>query len=177
MGAEKIVLDVQLGLTIQETLAAAVVPGADSADRRTVTHGKWTVNETFGPNSTPIPTRCLVLEITLDGTGFYEINLASAATTGSGSGGEDLTGKRVMAFEASTPDDNAGVIAICDQAGSNKYPLLGAGNELDLPADSMLPLLVRSSELPLIAAGARTIRFSGTEGDVVRVKLAFEDGS
>lgn len=177
MGAEKVILDAQLDFTIQETLAEAIVPGANTADQRTVTHGKWNTSATFGPTSTPAPTRCLVAELTIDGTGFQEINLASAATTGAGSGGEDLTGKRVMAFEASTPADNAAVIVLCDQAGSNKYPLFGAGNEFDLPAGSKLPLLVESSDLPLIAAGARTLRFSGTEGDVVRIKMAFEDGS
>lgn len=174
MGAAAIVFSTTLNSVISEVLDPAAVPGAASADKRTVVHDDWAVDETFNASSTPDPVRTLVMEITIDATGIYDLDLTAAPTTAAPTAGEDLTGKRVMYFEATTPEANVDPVVICDQAGASKYDMLGAGNELELQPNSKLPLLVQSSTLPAVAAGAKIIRFTGTEDDVVQVKFVFE---
>lgn len=174
MGAQAVNLTMNLSSTIQEVLDPAVVPGASAADKRTVQHDSWNVDKTLIASSTPAPSRCLVLEITIDNTGQYEIDLSAAPTTGAPTAGEDLTGKRVLSFEFQTPAANAAAITICDQAASNKYALFGAGNAYSLLKNSKLAQLHESSLMPAVAGGAKIIRISGTEDDVLRVKLTFQ---
>lgn len=174
MAAEKITLTIDLTSTIQEVLAQAAVPASETGEQRTVSHNQWNVSDVYTTDSTPEPQRCLSLEITLDGGGFYDLNLASAPTTAAPTAGEDLTGFRVMHFEAQTPSGNAAAIVICDQAASNKYTLFGSSNAFSLPKNSKIALIHLASLLPVIAAGVKTIRFSGTTGDKIRVKMTFE---
>jgi hypothetical protein len=174
MAAEKVVFSVNLSATISEVLAAAIVPASDTEEQRTVKHVKWNVDQTFLPTSTPDPERCLSLEITLDSGGLYDLDLTAAPTTGAPAAGEDLTGLKVMYAEFTTPADNAAAILLCDQAATNEYDLLGAANELDLVPGSKLCLLHTDSALPAVAGTDKIIRFSGTEGDVLQIKLVFE---
>lgn len=174
MGAAAVNLVVSIGSTIQEVLDPDAVPGASSADLRTLTHDNWRVERTLTSTTTPDPVRCLVLEIEIPAPGIYELDLEAAPTSAAPTAGEDLTGMRVIHAEFQTPSTNVAAIVVCDQDASNMYDLLGAGNELSVPKNTKIGLLHESSLLPAVGSSDKIIRFSGTEDDIIRVKLTFE---
>lgn len=176
MGAESVTLTVNISSDIAEVLDPALVPAATSAGDRTLNHNSGGVNRTITEDDTPHPIRTVNLSVTLDSGGFYELNLAAAPTTGAPDAGEDLAGMRLMHFEMETPSDNVADIVV-KPAASNGYHLWGNTFSKAVPKYANLGMLLRGRTLPTIGAGARLIRFEGTEGDSFKCKLCFESVS
>lgn len=176
MGAESVSLTVNISSQIAEVLDPAVVPSASSAGDRTINHNSGGVNKTLTANDTPHPVRIVDLDVTLDASGYYELNLQGAPTTGAPDAGEDLAGLRLMHLEFETPSTNAGAIVV-KPAASNGYHLWGSTFAVQFPAYTVAGVLFRGRTLPTIAAGARLIRFEGAEGDTFKCKLSFESAA
>ena len=171
--AESISLTVNISSQIAEVLAPEVVPAAAAASDRTVNHNAGGVNRTILDTETPHPVACLTLAIEFDGSGEYEVNLRAAPTTGAPDAGEDLVGKRLMHIELETSQENVSAVLI-KPAASNGYHLWGNTFELSLQPFANLAMLCRSQLLSQVGSATRVIRFEGTIGDRIDVKMCFQ---
>ena len=176
--AEKITLTPSISSSIAEVLAAADVPGAQSATQRTVTHDDWNYstslhNDSGGP-TTPAPVRCLSTTITLSGAS-ETLDLTAAPTTGAADAGEDLSGKKLMYVQLTTHADNNAAGLTIGPGAANGYELFGcaAGDVLMYP-DEYMAKLTLGSHLDDVAAADCEIDFAGTAGDICYVKMVFE---
>jgi hypothetical protein len=176
MPAESVSLTVAIQSRIAEVLSAAIVPSAASVSDRTINHSGGGVAKTVLDTDTPHPVAVLDLEITLDENEFYELNLRAAPTHGAPDAGEDLLDQRLLYIEIETSEDNADPIVV-KPATTNGYHLWGSTFSQSFPPFANQGTLHRGQALPIIAASARLIRFEGTEGDSVKVKMCFEDAS
>lgn len=176
MPAESVSLSVTITSRIAEVLSAEVVPSAASASDRTIHHSGNGVARTILDTDDYHPVSVLALDITFDENEFYELNLRAAPTIGAPDAGEDLLDQRLMYIELQTPEDNDDPVVV-KPAASNGYALFGATFQQSFPPFSDQGSLYRGRALPVVAASARLIRFEGTEGDTIRVKMCFEDAS
>lgn len=164
----------------QVVLPDSYVPGSSSDDKQTVHVDDYKVQDSLRSTSTPAPTELLSREITIAG-GAVEIDLTNAKIVGAVDGGgdpaatEDLTGAKVFYLELHTDSGNAAAINVAPSA-SNGYELFGSGNAdgIDLPPDSHCVYYCKGSSLPDVSAAAKGITFTGTNGDVINVVIAFE---
>lgn len=134
------------------------------------------VNEAFNrsetaltPTSTPAVSRVSYVTYTIS-AGIADIDLTALSAS------QDVidgTGLKVQAIIVR--NKGTAVMTLCDQAAANKYDLLGAGNDMIVPAYATLNpwlIFVAPEQLPDIAAGVKTIRISGTNTDTVDVGIA-----
>lgn len=158
-------------------------PSNNDAAANSIRANAWQRTEILVSSSTPVPKEFLSLDLTIDGTLSYELDLSDAPIVGAedGSGnptdGEDLDGHKLFYAEFSTIRDsgaNAGNITVKPSA-SNGYEIFGASNEIDIPPDTHVVFYNKASSLGDISnAGDRLITFEGAENDKIRVKLCFE---
>jgi len=143
------------------------LPGAGT-DR--IVNEKFNRTETaLTPSTTPAVSRVSYATYTI-AAGVADIDLTALAGT---QDAIDGTGLKVQAIMVRNKGANP--MTLCDQAATNKYDLLGVGNATIVPAYATLNpwlLFVLPEQLPDIAAGAKTIRISGTNADTADVAIA-----
>jgi len=158
-------LSMTVTAAIQKIFDAATVPTATGTANRKIKH------DCFGfaaADDGVTLDNLVVYEHTLDGADD-EIDLtAVAASEGSDSG--DLTGKKVYAAFIYPDADNAGDTTIGPGA-SNAYPLFGTANSVVIPKGGKLIWYDPAVSLAAVSATAKTIKISGTDGDVCKIGL------
>lgn len=173
--AELITLAVDSHSAITEQLDATQVPGAGDAQQRTLNHNGLGVSDAFDANTTVKPRKVMSLSITIDGTGNFDIDLTDAPLSVGRS--EDLSAGpyRLIYFEFETPEANVSPVTIdCSQA--DPFPLFGAVSvDMILNPDERMTRLLQNNDGPQVAAGAKAIRISGDEDDVLNLKMVFGD--
>jgi hypothetical protein len=171
-------LKVDIRLQGKETLTEAEAPAALTEQQRILATGKRGINTTLSSLTTPkVDQSPLVQEITLAGGVPTVVDLTAVQGLCNPTGLArmlDMTGKKLVACFFHAPETNAAAINIAP-GGSNPYPLFGAGNDVDLKPGEVLAKCFRAvaTSFAAVAAGAKNISVSGTNGDKLYVELYF----
>ena len=164
---ESVGLTAILQMSAREVLAAADAPGAANESDRTLRHTEFNTQAVLNANSDPAVDVVALQTITIGGAPT-DLDLISAPLAGGRTG--DLTGKKVVGALFKTADDNAAAVTV-GVSGSNDYVLWGAGITVSLGKGRTEAFLDEKEQLAAVAAGAKIIRFNGTNGDVIEVIL------
>jgi len=174
-------LQVILKSISQVVLPDSYVPGSKSDQDQSVYVNDYAVQSTFAAGDTPTPAEILTEEITIDGTGSYDIDLTAAKivgavdVSGDPAATEDLTGKKLCYLELHSGSANAGDITV-KPGVSNGYPLFGASitQGVKVVPYAHLAMLIQASGLAAISATTKIITISGTTGDTLNIIAVFE---
>ena len=149
-------------LTTVEVLQS--VPGAVSS---TVPNDDFNQSVSLTPTTTVPATKASYQTYTIAG-GLVDIDLTNLLGTQSNVDGTGL--KLQCLFVKNLGNNNINVAP----GAANAYSPFGAGNDIDLPANATNKswVLVYTPELLAdVAAGAKMIRITGTNGDTVQVGI------
>jgi len=174
-------LQIALKSISQVVLPDTYVRGSKSDQDQSVYVNDYAVQSTFASGDSPTPAEVLTEEITLDGTGSYDIDLTAAKivgavdVSGDPAASEDLTAKKLCYLELHSGSSNAGDITV-KPGSSNGYTLFGSAitQGVKVPPYSHLALLVQASGLAAISATVKVINVSGTTGDTLNLIAVFE---
>lgn len=171
-------LEMLLQLKGKELLTEAEAPAANSQAERTLFTGKQGAKKTLHSTSTPkVDTPIIARQVTLAGPITIDLTAALALTLpGAASRTVDVSGKRLKAFFfRCAVGNNAAGVTIAPGA-ANPYPPFGASKSVVLGKgriecggfDGV------ESDLPTVAAGARTIDITpGAAGDILYYEFHF----
>jgi hypothetical protein len=160
-------VDVTVRMAGKEVFTTVEVPGATSEIQRTLSAGGQSANVSLNPSSTPkVDQPPVSLKITVTGT----VNLTAVAGLAVPPGGRtlDMTGKKLVGFLLRAPTANTSVVNVAPGA-ANPYPLLGAGNDIDLPPGSVLgfSFVDKATSLPAVGATVKNIDITIAGSDVL----------
>ena len=111
----------------------------------------YLAEELLGDSGTPT--------VTIDLSAFFDIEGRL----------KDASGKRVQALRLQADADNAAAVSI-EGGAPDPYELFGAGNAVDVePGGSILMRL--NNQAPVVAAGAKNLKFTFGQGDILKLEL------
>lgn len=160
----------------REVFDATEVPFGTTEQARTLTVNGVSISKNLSATTTPkINKPPVSLAITI--AGDITIDLTAVAGLAMPPGATrtlDMTTAKLVAFIMKAKSDNSAVINVAPGA-ANPYPIFGAGNDIDIPKGFCLTggFVDVASELPAVSGTVKTIKFAGTDGNILYVDLYF----
>ena len=166
------------GLDVTETVAAAYSPAspADGVSNVRRFNAYNQLNKILDGSTTPIADTVVDLSFALSGGTTKTWDLTAAPDAKNTAATVDLSGKKLVAMLITAPtDNNAAGITIVPGA-SNGYDILGGSSDrlTIYPGQTVcLFQLGAAANWDAVAAGDKTIDFTGTDGDEIDILAVF----
>jgi len=165
-------LDFTLSFVGVETLDADDAPFSLVANNRDITVNSLKTNGSLNATSTPKVEKAPAVKLVTLAGSIVTIDLTAAEISGGRT--EDMSAKKLVAFEISAPSTNTGDVTI-EPGATNGYDLFGASGLLVFSPGQVLKSIISGAASSRDAVGAsdKTIDISGTSGDLLYVVLYF----
>lgn len=161
-------LTINSALDVTETIPSASSPLAASGGSTRRYDGASVSGATLGASTTPaVDGSPADLSHTLSGGTTKDFDFTAVPTANDVAVNADQSGKKLVALLVRTPSGNNAAGVTLQGNGANAYNLFGASGQITIyPGQSVLYSFVDAAALtPTVAAGAKDIRFTGTDGD------------
>ena len=165
-------------LDATETVAAAYSPASPSdgvANTRRFSEYSQ-LNKVLDATTNPSVDTVVDLSFALSGGTTKTWDLTAAPDAKDIADTVDLTGKKLVALLITAPTDNAATGVLMAAGASNGYDILGAGTDSITTYPGMTVCLFQlgaDASFDAVAAGDKTIDFTGTDGDELDILAVF----
>lgn len=168
--ATTVKLNITADLDGYETLSASESPAADDGGVNRIGFGDYKKRVQLTGSTTPDVSAVVDLSHALSGGTTKDFDLTAAPLAREIGKTIDLTGLKLVAIQFNADDgNNASGMTLAPQ-GASGYNLFGSsGLVVLLPGMSLLLAMTATlaANTPAVAAGAKDLRWTGTDGDAI----------